>query len=260
MNNDRRTGVQELLLAMAPYLLDSGVDFPIFCELAKLSYALTASRSAGLRNGRPNHALISAETGINRRELRQMLKRNQGEKTHTTKKTLAERIQKLWNENPRFLSKKNSPRRLRIDNERDGFVALARMAASDLPSSAILNYAVKMKIARCSRGYAHLVPIKGATNNKSPQDPVRELFNKTGMLQTLTRLPQNLLRINQLTTVLRTGNQSEARFLLREAVESARRTIDGLALARNLPAHRKQNTNRYAVNVAVVTTLNKIAK
>lgn len=260
MKNDRRTGVQELLSAMAPYLLDSGVDFPIFCELAKLNYALAASKSARFRNGRPNHALISAETGINRRELRQMLDRTQGKKPRITKQTLAERIQRLWTENPKFLAKKNIPRRLKIDDEKNGFAALARMAASDLPPSAVLSYAVKKKIARCSRGYADFLPRAAATSNRRSQDPVQELFNKTGMLLTLARLPQNLLRVNQRTTVLRTGDQSEARFLLREADESARRTIDALALARNRPAHRKRDTNRYSVNIAIVTTLNKIGE
>lgn len=258
MKNIRKTGVEELLVAMAPYLLESGIDFPIFCEIAKLSYALAASKSARFRNGRPNHALISAETGINRRELRQILEPSPADPSQTSKRTLAEKIQKLWNEDRKFVSKKNTPRRLRINDETNGFAALARVVASDLPPSAILSYAKKKKIAHCSRGHAQLFPSVKTFNKKRPPNPVQELIGQTGMLLKLAQFPENLLRTNRRTTVLRSGTQSEARYLLKEADESARRTIDGLASTQTRPANRKNKKNRYSVNITVITTLNKV--
>ncbi len=260
MKNDRKTGVEELLLAVAPYLLKSGIDFPIFCEIAKRSYALAASRSARFRNGRPNRALISAETGINRRELREILEPPLAGRSETAKRTLAEKIQNLWNEDRKFASKKNTPRRLRIDDEKNGFAALARMVASDLPPSAILNYAKKKKIAHCSRGYAEFLPSVQTLNKKRTGDPARELISQIETLLKLTQLPENVLRTNQRTTALRSGNQSEARYLMKEADESARRTIDGLASTQIRPVHRKTKKNRYSVNITVVTTLNKVVE
>ncbi len=258
MKNDRRTGVEELLVAMAPYLLESGIDFPIFCDIAKRSYALAASGTARFRNGKPNHALISAETGINRRELRQILQPSFADQSQTSKRTLAEKIQKLWIEDRKFVSKKNTPRSLKINDEKNGFAALARTVASDLPPSAILSYAKKKKITRCSRGHAELILSLQNWNKMHPPNPVRELIRQTGILLSLTQFPEHLLRTNQRTTTLRSGNQSEARYLLKEADESARRTIDGLASTQIQPANRKNKKDRYSVKVTVITTLNKL--
>ena len=258
MKNDRRNGVEELLVAMAPYLLESGIDFPIFCDIAKRSYALAASRTARFRNGKPNHVLISAETGINRRELRQILEPSLAMQSQISKRTLAEKIQTIWIEDRKFVSEKNTPRKLRINDEKNGFAALARTVASDLPPSAILTYAKKKKIAQCSRGHAELILSPKILNKLDKPNPVRELFRQTGSLLSLTKIPENLLRTNQRITVLRSGNQSEARYLLKEADESARRTIDGLAYTHKRPANRKNHKERYSVNVTVITTLNKV--
>ncbi len=258
MKNDRRTGVEELLVAMAPYLLESGIDFPIFCDIAKRSYALAASRTARFRNGKPNHALISAETGINRRELRQILEPSFADQSQTSKRTLGEKIQQLWIEDRKFVSTKNTPRSLRINDDKNGFAALARTVASDLPPSAILSYAKKKKIARCSRGHADLILSAPNSNKMHPPNPVRELIRQTGILLSLTQFPEHLLRTNQRNTILRSGNQSEAKYLLKEADESAGRTIDGLTSTQIRPANRKNKKDRYSVNITVITTLNKL--
>lgn len=242
---------------MAPYMLESNVDFPTFCELAKLNYALAASKTARFRNGRPNYALISAQTGINRRELRQILKPNLGDTPRPTKKTLADRIRKIWRESPRFSSKKNTPRKLKIADETNGFFALARLAASDLPPSAILSYAVQRNIAHCSRGYAEFVNTHEPSHKKRLHDPIQELLYQTRALFSQSHSPENLLRINGRAALLRTANQSEAKFLLREADESVRRTLDGIALPRNQSASGTRKSKRYTVNIVFVTTLAK---
>jgi Family of unknown function (DUF6502) len=255
---DRRHRVKELLFALTPCLLECGIDYPVFSEIAKLAYAFVGSKRTRFRNGRPNHALLSAETGINRRELRQLLNISKEQKSPSGRNSLAEKLRTTWHKDSRFVSKNGAPRKLRIDDDTNGFSALTRVIASDLPPSAILSYAIKKQVVRCTGTFVEIHRQDKLQNRVRQSDPIAEFLHQIEMLISQAQAPHNLLRTNQRRSILCVNNHAEARYLLREAEDSARRTLDGLTLTKKQPTAKKRTANRYSINVTISTTLSKM--
>jgi uncharacterized protein DUF6502 len=133
------------MLPVARFLLDSGISFREFAEIARTAFVEVAVRDYGIRGRPTNISRVSAMTGIGRKEV----KRVRGLKSQYDDDPLVELsplsdVLHHWFTHPSYLDQKGRPRVLSYKEGETSFAELVRLCAGDVPIGAI-----KVELIRC---------------------------------------------------------------------------------------------------------------
>lgn len=140
-----RDSVAELLQALAPTLVESGVTAHQIADLAKDALIAAASPGARMASGRINHSKVAALTGLTRVEVRiRTSPRSKPRQTPIRALDRSARAVAGWTRDPQFLDKKGRPMRLTLRGRFSGFQSLVRKHSGDVPPRAVLE-ALKAK-------------------------------------------------------------------------------------------------------------------
>lgn len=129
-----------LLLAAARLMIAIGVD--IHGIQGRLEHALiaAASEASRFRNSKPNQSGIAAMTGINRSEVKKLLRANSPQSS--PKSSEAKGISKIiygWCTDPEFTNKAGQPKLLKRGSGKGTFDSLVYRYGGDLPTAAALR-------------------------------------------------------------------------------------------------------------------------
>jgi hypothetical protein len=148
--------VSELLLELARALLPARITPKLFNELARHAFARAAADSARLRNGRINYSRISAQTGLTRANVRQLLE-DIGHRPDLKSAAPIDKVIRGWRTDKRYVGPSGRPIRLRIVGRNPSFVQLAQKYAGDIPHRAILEEMRESRAIRQSNGVVELL-------------------------------------------------------------------------------------------------------
>ena len=134
-----------LLRPLAQFLINQGVSFAEFTDIAKDAYVDAARRSWGI-DGRPtNNARVAILTGISRREVARVRDRlvARGDDPAGRQGNRLSRILTGWHTDAEFLDTMGQPRALSEAGETGSFAALLKRYAGDLPRVAVRKELLK---------------------------------------------------------------------------------------------------------------------
>lgn len=126
---------RELLTDIAEFLLLYGITPALLRALMEPAFARSAARGARLKNGRTSYSRIAAKTGLPRSAVKNLLRDWPG-LTGARASPLTQ-IVDGWRSNRKFLDGAGKPRVLAIDDEKRGFIRLARLYVPDIPYRAL---------------------------------------------------------------------------------------------------------------------------
>lgn len=125
-------------MPVARFLLQRGISFLEFEEIARASFVKVATEEYGLRGRPTNASRVAAMTGIPRRDVRRI--RDSIEDYGLTPRTdispLGDVLHR-WHTDPAFLSTDGQPVKLTVDGHALSLAALVRRCVGDVPIGAI---------------------------------------------------------------------------------------------------------------------------
>ena len=148
--------VMDLLLELARGLLPARITPKLFSQLARRAFARAAADSARLRNGRINYSRISAQTGLTRADVRQLLE-NVSDRSDLKSAAPIDKVIRGWRTDKRFRGQSGRPMRLKIVGRSPSFAQLAKKYAGDIPHRAILEEMRESGAVRQSNGDVELL-------------------------------------------------------------------------------------------------------
>lgn len=149
--------LQDLITELAFVLLPRGMTPKQFAELARLAFVHAAADMSRLRNGRVNHSRVAAQTGLNRADVKRLLKRNALE-FHFRGQSAVERVIDGWHNDSAFAQRAGHPKRLLVGGTKAPFARLVRKYGGDIPHRAVLAELLRIGAAKESNGYVALRP------------------------------------------------------------------------------------------------------
>lgn len=138
MEKTRAAAVSMLSQLLAPIvrlLIELGVDFRTFSDIARHTYVQVASREYGLRGRETNTSRIALLTGINRRDVARLRTAAQLDADSDPSNPIG-RVLSGWYQDPDFVDGEGRPRPLREGDELD---QLLLRYGGDVPATAILK-------------------------------------------------------------------------------------------------------------------------
>ena len=142
MQNDiQRQILGAFLVALRPIakiLLQFGIGFREFAEIAKTAFVDVATREYGLRGRPTNISRVAVMTGLTRKEVRRLREKiNEGHQAVVVKQTPLEEIMHRWHAEPEYLDQSGRPRPLPFAGEEKSFTSLVKRFGGDIPPGAM---------------------------------------------------------------------------------------------------------------------------
>lgn len=128
-----------LLRPIAKILLQSGIGFREFAELAKIAFVDVASQEYGIRGRPTNISRVAVMTGLTRKEVRRIRDHiEEGQPTAEVKSTPLAQVLRRWHSEPKYTDAQGLPLSLPFDSEDEpSFTELVRDFGGDIPPGAM---------------------------------------------------------------------------------------------------------------------------
>lgn len=127
-----------LLRPLARILLQCGIGFREFAELAKIAFVDVASREYGIRGRPTNISRVAVMTGLTRKEVRRVRDSLvDGEPIAEVKTTPLAHVLRRWYTESEFTDSNSRPLPLVFDGDGPSFTKLVRLYGGDIPPGAM---------------------------------------------------------------------------------------------------------------------------
>jgi len=140
-NEIQRQILGAILLVLRPLakaLLQVGVGYREFSEIAKIAFVETATKEYGLRGRPTNISRVAVMTGLTRKEVRRVRdKTEDSEHTVVMKTTPVSQVLHRWYTDTEFLNEKGAPNALAFDGDGVTFTLLVKKYGGDVPAGAM---------------------------------------------------------------------------------------------------------------------------
>jgi len=142
MQNDiQRQILGAILLVLRPLakaLLQVGVGYREFSEIAKIAFVETATKEYGLRGRPTNISRVAVMTGLTRKEVKRVRDKTEAcEHTVVMKTTPVSQVLHRWYTDTEFLNEKGAPNALAFDGDGVTFTLLVKKYGGDVPAGAM---------------------------------------------------------------------------------------------------------------------------
>ena len=138
-----RAAIKGLIGPIVQFLLDSGLGFREFSQIAKSEFVLRASRAYGVRGRPTNVSRVAVITGLTRKEVRSIRESSKEfgdeQSNDMDRVNPATVVLHAWHSDPDFLGADGQPRSLAASGDGVTFATLCRRYAGDIPSGAMLS-------------------------------------------------------------------------------------------------------------------------
>jgi hypothetical protein len=148
--------LKELLCDLATVLLPLGITPRALSDISREAFVLAAAATAKLRNGKINQSRVSAQTGLTRAHVRQILSGSARHLTALRGRAPIELAANGWRNDRAFTGPSGKPKRLPIAGPEGSFAALARKYAPDVPHRALLRELERTGLTIVRGGQVHL--------------------------------------------------------------------------------------------------------
>lgn len=140
-------------------MIEKGMTFPQFRELAKELYVEVANEDFSLGADKPSDSRVFILTGVHRKDIKRI--REQGEQESqqvTSAASLSGEIVARWSSMPEYLDKKGKPRQLLKSGKNDeaGFEQLVSSVSKDVRPRAILDEWLRLNMVSMKGDYVVL--------------------------------------------------------------------------------------------------------
>ena len=133
---------RHFMIPVARFMLNIGVSYNEFAEISKLAFVQVASDEYGIRGRKTNMSRVSVMTGLNRKEVRKIRDRLEGE-DWTLDPGLSKPASVLttWFTDTAYLGRRGAPVWLpyEADEGKRSFTSLVREVGGDVPPGAMLR-------------------------------------------------------------------------------------------------------------------------
>jgi len=178
---DEMADLVGFLVEFARFLLAAGISSDQFSKLTQLAFLRAASTGSRFRNDRINQSAVAAMTGLNRTQVRSLLKK---EKTKSrAKENRIDRVVSAWISEAEFLTTAGTPKRLCMSGSRSSFAMLAKRYGADVPPRALLRELSRRRLVRINEDYV----ILAASARRTRQE--RRLGQISNALQSVLKRP-----------------------------------------------------------------------
>jgi hypothetical protein len=134
--------IKEIVSPIVEFLLETGIGFREFSQIAKAEFVRLASKAYGVRGRPTNISRLAVITGLTRKEIRAI--RDSSLEFGPASIADMERVNPgtvvlhAWYSDPDFIGPRGEPLALAVSGEKASFGALCRRYAGDIPSGAML--------------------------------------------------------------------------------------------------------------------------
>lgn len=134
--------VYACLLPIARLLLRSGINYRQFDAVAKRAFVREAIGENDSRGRSVNTSRVAVKTGLSRKDVKR-IRDSLSNSSHESMGAIADqsgplaRVLHAWHVDQRFIDENGNPRDLDFQNDDDGFSALVRAVAGDVPPGAV---------------------------------------------------------------------------------------------------------------------------
>lgn len=145
--------------SLAEVLLRLGLNAPHAEALLRTSFVHAAEAIAKARGLRASQSQIAALAGLNRIDVRRLLKGELGRDIHAN--AVPSRIERLlmaWRNEPEYLDQRGRPRPLKTKGSKSEFARLVRKYGKDVTTRAIQAQLIQMGLAKERSGQLTLLP------------------------------------------------------------------------------------------------------
>ncbi len=215
MNKTLSLAILKLLRPLVRVLLQNGVSYGEFTELAKQSFVLTADLDYQPESRKQSVSRIAMMTGITRKEVSRIREQQLATQIQETPDPLSQplspepynrrtRIISGWNRDNIYLDNDGKPRTLPLEAETGSFAELVKKYSGDIPVRAALDELVRVGAVTIPKtGYVRLSTQGAYVPNKSQDAKIEILGNSVADL--LGTIEHNLVATSgtthlQLTT------------------------------------------------------------
>jgi hypothetical protein len=132
--------LKALLLALRPVskaLMQYGIGFKEFSDVAKTAFVQVATEEYGLRGRPTNISRVSVITGISRKEVGKVRSDDPEVRAQLIKGTPAGEVLHRWHTDSRYLTKDGEPSKLLFEGGKSSFGSLVKKVAGDIPPGAM---------------------------------------------------------------------------------------------------------------------------
>ncbi|MEO1247915.1 MAG: DUF6502 family protein [Pseudomonadota bacterium] len=228
-----------ILRPLARILLNSGVGFKEFAELAKTAFVDVATQDYGIRGRPTNISRVAVMTGLTRKEVRRLRdKIDSGEPVSQLAVTPLARVLRRWFSEKPYIDKSGQPIPLGFDGDGITFTRLVREFGGDIPPGA-MRTEFKRVGAVVQDDSGRLVPTRRIARPQEGEDRVATCLLH-GVYPLLTTISHNLRREAgtdtwpQITAYSKPIRKSDAGRLFRisqDRLEEAAASFDDLFVA-----------------------------
>lgn len=131
--------VFKLLKPLVRVLLQQGLSYAEFAEIAKKAYVDVAEKEFEIPGRKQSVARICVLTGIHRKDVNRLLEENETGSWQIEPLSRAARVIGGWLSDPHFLTKAGRPDLLSFDGEEPNFSLLVKRYSGDMPARAVLD-------------------------------------------------------------------------------------------------------------------------
>jgi len=150
------SNLQLTLTALAEILLEEGISYSEFAELARFSF-VSAANTVLAGDKAVSDSRISVLTGIHRKDVKRL--RSQDDRPLSSEKAKSNRaiaVVSAWTREKEYCDDKGKPLPLAYDNETPSLTTLVQSYSGDMPVRAVLEELKRMGIIEEKGGYWHL--------------------------------------------------------------------------------------------------------
>lgn len=166
IGKSEESSLKQLVCDLATVLLPLGVTPRLLSDLSREAFVRAAAATARLRNGKINQSRVSAQTGLTRAYVRQVLRGRSRHPTAARGRTPIELVTNGWKSDRALTSPSGKPKALPINGPGPSFFALAETYSPDVPYRALLCELERKGIAIVKDGQVRLRSSK--TKGQSP--------------------------------------------------------------------------------------------
>jgi len=228
-----------VLRPLARILLNSGVGFKEFAELAKTAFVDVATQDYGIRGRPTNISRVAVMTGLTRKEVRRLRdKIDTGEPVSQLAITPLARVLRRWFSERPYIDEAGKPIPLNFDGEGPTFTKLVREFGGDIPPGAMRTEFKRVGAVVQDEG-GRLVPTRRIARPPEGEDRVATCLLH-GVYPLLSTISHNLQRPAgtdtwpQITAYSKPIRKSDAGRLFRisqDRLEEAAASFDDLFVA-----------------------------
>lgn len=147
-NTTQERILKALLLALRPIskaLMQYGIGFKEFSDVAKRAFVQVATEEYGLRGRPTNISRVSVITGISRKEVGKIRSGSSETIAQLVKGTPAGEVLHRWHIDKKFLSEGGEPSELAFEGPDSSFESLVKQVAGDIPPGAMKSELLRVQ-------------------------------------------------------------------------------------------------------------------